>query len=116
VVGTGPSKFAKDQFTAESKDESKPVEGLNQVHKKRPVILCMGSEGDGLRLSIVGRADSLVTIPNSNPESVKLIDSLNVGVATGVLLHAINNKSAHLTWTHRTSASPDEGQDYDEDD
>lgn len=47
----------------------------------RPLALVMGSEGSGLREHVRSTCDYLVSIPMSGP-----VESLNVSVATGILL------------------------------
>ncbi len=48
---------------------------------KRPTVLIMGAEGKGVSDLLVKRSDDLVSIP-----MVGKLDSLNVSVATGILL------------------------------
>lgn len=61
-----------------------------------PTILVLGSEGKGLRTSVLRECGLLVRVPRADsgactvaPEHARLVDSLNVGVAGGVLLSAI---------------------------
>jgi 23S rRNA (guanosine2251-2'-O)-methyltransferase len=49
-----------------------------------PVLLVVGSEAEGLRRMVRESCDVLVTIPSPGA-----FESLNVGVATGVLVHAL---------------------------
>lgn len=53
----------------------------DQIDLRRPVALLFGSEGRGLPPGVAARADHLVSIPLREP-----VESLNVGVAAGVLL------------------------------
>jgi TrmH family RNA methyltransferase len=53
-----------------------------------PVILLLGSEGQGLGREALACADGSVTVPLERG-----VDSLNVGVAAGVLLHAYRQRS-----------------------
>lgn len=53
----------------------------------RPLILVMGSEGEGLHQGIKKKCDVIVSIKKFAKSST--LDSLNVGVACGVLLHQL---------------------------
>lgn len=55
--------------------------GLHEIPRDRPVVLVMGAEGDGLRRLVRETCSNLVTIP-----SVAGFDSLNVGVAAGIVV------------------------------
>ncbi|KAF9347534.1 hypothetical protein BGX26_000987 [Mortierella sp. AD094] len=57
-----------------------PVTGVD-----RPTLLIMGSEGFGLRKQIMNQCDTFIQIPCLST-SVSNVDSLNVSVATGVIL------------------------------
>ncbi|GIZ42114.1 hypothetical protein CKM354_000539400 [Cercospora kikuchii] len=62
---------------------------------KHPCILMLGAEGEGLRQNLRNRADYFVSIEGGHrAESVPVVgvDSMNVGVATGVLLEAFLRK------------------------
>lgn len=51
-----------------------------------PLILVMGSESKGVRPGVAKRGDLSLTLPLARPEAV---ESLNVSVATAVLLYAL---------------------------
>lgn len=53
---------------------------------KKPCILLLGSEGEGLSKQLRSKADYEVNIPNMSESN--LVDSLNVSVATGLLTSA----------------------------
>uniref|UniRef100_A0A383VRT5 tRNA/rRNA methyltransferase SpoU type domain-containing protein n=1 Tax=Tetradesmus obliquus TaxID=3088 RepID=A0A383VRT5_TETOB len=66
----------------------------------RPTVLVMGNEGYGLRATVKRCCTSLVQIEMAPPPSSsgsgsssmrqqQLVDSLNVSVATGILLHQL---------------------------
>ncbi|KAJ3294618.1 hypothetical protein BCR33DRAFT_720237 [Rhizoclosmatium globosum] len=67
-----------------------------------PVILVMGSEGEGLRKTVSAKCDKHLLIPNdsvaeigtldSDDQSKGILDSLNVSVATGILLTSLLRK------------------------
>ncbi|KAL1918870.1 uncharacterized protein VTP21DRAFT_2892 [Calcarisporiella thermophila] len=60
---------------------------LNQFSKStsKPLILVMGNEGKGLRPLVRRLCSQQVFIPHLNPRS----ESLNVSVATGILIHGL---------------------------
>jgi 21S rRNA (GM2251-2'-O)-methyltransferase len=52
-----------------------------------PTVLVMGNEGVGLRTNVRRACTSLVRVAGGNETST--VDSLNVSVATGIILHAL---------------------------
>jgi 21S rRNA (GM2251-2'-O)-methyltransferase len=63
-----------------------------QVRVTRPTVLVLGSEGKGLRTNVRRECAKLVCVPSGGGEqrgAAAGVDSLNVGVAAGVLLHAL---------------------------
>lgn len=79
VVGT----VGLEQCTSES-----AVVPCSDFKMSRPTLLLMGGEGDGLSPELHQMCDVLLTIPphrNLHPG----VDSLNVSVATGILLHSL---------------------------
>lgn len=69
--------------------EEKAIQ-LNEAPLEKPTILVLGNEGHGLRTNVLRKCDHQVYIPGKKPirESL-LVDSLNVGVCTGILLNHI---------------------------
>lgn len=62
-------------------------DGLGEVlHDDRPKLVVMGSEGEGLKQSILDRCDRMVTIRGSLEAARMGLDSLNVSVAAALLL------------------------------
>lgn len=63
---------------------------LNNVCNKLPVMLVVGNEGDGVRTTLKMRSDFFVEIPKGRNVEKDIIhgpvDSLNVSVATAILL------------------------------
>lgn len=63
------------------------------INVNQPRILVLGNEGTGLRRNVQAACDSLLGIDrlqqDDRPGSV---DSLNVGVATGILISHLKNK------------------------
>ncbi len=51
---------------------------------KGPLVVVMGAEDSGISDSVLRMADALVRIPMAGS-----IGSLNVSVATGIVLHAV---------------------------
>ncbi|KAF2768549.1 alpha/beta knot, partial [Teratosphaeria nubilosa] len=108
-----PSQFIFDSAKAgwkvyaavapDDKSETKP--GAKRTSSERvgadgplgrhPCILMLGAEGEGLRANLVNKADYLLSIGrgSSGKEVVDVgVDSLNVGVAAGVLMDAFLRK------------------------
>jgi 23S rRNA (guanosine2251-2'-O)-methyltransferase len=56
---------------------------LASCELKGPLVLVMGSEDEGISDAVLRLADDLVNIPMAGE-----IGSLNVSVATGIVLHA----------------------------
>jgi 21S rRNA (GM2251-2'-O)-methyltransferase len=56
---------------------------------EKPTILVLGNEGSGLRTNIKTVCDQFVSIVNNTPVNDRFsgsVDSLNVGVAAGILI------------------------------
>ncbi|KAJ1964706.1 Ribose methyltransferase [Dipsacomyces acuminosporus] len=68
---------------------STDLSGLKDLNS--PTILVLGSEGDGIQHGILERSDLNVCIP-TQADIPSYIDSLNVGVAAGIILSSINFK------------------------
>ncbi|KTW28168.1 RNA methyltransferase, TrmH family, group 3 [Pneumocystis carinii B80] len=58
---------------------------LDKYLSNSPTLLIMGNEHKGIRTLVKNKCDFLVTIPAS-PFTFSLIDSLNVSVASGILI------------------------------
>lgn len=89
--------------TASAKMTEQQIEELPEKHKKHltakmveaselslilnltPTLLIFGSEGSGVRTSVQVRSDFLIGL-NKGRQGDELVDSLNVGVAAGVLI------------------------------
>ncbi|KCV69363.1 hypothetical protein H696_03794 [Fonticula alba] len=91
------------------------VEDLSELEIRRPTIIVLGNEGRGMRTNVARLCNRLVSVPrvgrapvfaNSLPGgSEEVVDSLNVGVATGVILSEVV-RQAHRGWT------PELGSDF----
>jgi len=60
-----------------------------ELQLEKPTIVCIGSEGFGLKSKVLDVCDKFVNIPPSIKTGDSPIDSLNVSVATGIILHQI---------------------------
>ncbi|KAI8615220.1 Alpha/beta knot methyltransferase [Chytriomyces sp. MP71] len=63
----------------------------------QPLVLVMGSEGSGIRKTVSAKCDAHLLIPggqshDENDNGKGLLDSLNVSVATGILLSSLSRK------------------------
>ncbi|KAG5417366.1 hypothetical protein I9W82_004999 [Candida metapsilosis] len=69
------------------KDKFIKLGDLKTVLKRTPVMLVIGSEGKGVRTNMKLRSDYLVGVEKYR-ENDDIVDSLNVGVATGVIVQS----------------------------
>lgn len=94
VVST--SSYTSQSFQEEHHNKHKKVQqelkkktieptDLTSLASQAPMLLVMGSEGAGVRTTIQLRSDYLVGIPRGR-ENEGIVDSLNVSVASGLLL------------------------------
>ncbi|KAI5951884.1 hypothetical protein KGF54_004959 [Candida jiufengensis] len=68
------------------KDKFIELNDLKTIINKTPIMLVIGSEGKGVRTNMKIRSDYLVGIPKYRNDNDEIVDSLNVGVATGVII------------------------------
>lgn len=93
VVSTGTQSSEDDLALLKSnhakilKHKYIETSDLSSLLSKAPLMLVMGSEGTGLRTNMKLRSDYLVGI-NKGRNNDDLVDSLNVGVAAGILIDA----------------------------
>ncbi|KAK6465280.1 Alpha/beta knot methyltransferase [Scheffersomyces coipomensis] len=59
---------------------------LGGICSKVPVLLVLGSEGEGIRTNVKVRSDFLVSIDKGRTDEQNIVDSLNVAVASGILI------------------------------
>lgn len=64
---------------------NRPIHHWPETGVDQPTLLVMGSEGNGLRKQIMNQCDSFIQIPSLSTIHSN-VDSLNVSVATGVIL------------------------------
>lgn len=73
--------------TARSAARQMDTGDIKDLLKESPVLLIVGSEGAGIRTSLLHRSDGIVSI--GNRVAPLGVDSLNVSVATGIILGGI---------------------------
>ncbi|TKS89473.1 rRNA methyltransferase 1, mitochondrial [Collichthys lucidus] len=73
---------------AETKESNIPVTQCSNFQMTKPTLLLMGGEGEGLSKELLSLCQTLLTIP-AGRELFPGIESLNVSVATGILLHSL---------------------------
>ena len=85
------------RFLAKARDEGWDVVGaaadaraedVSDFSVRAPTILVMGNEGSGLRTNVRRACNRLIEIPRS-ASSAAGVDSLNVSVAAGILIHRL---------------------------
>ncbi|KAK9728629.1 hypothetical protein K7432_000905 [Basidiobolus ranarum] len=81
-----------------SSDGRQAIDPVAMSEINSPRILVMGNEGFGLRSLVSESCQIHVSIPSTNPTIAPFLDSLNVSVATGILLHmlAVNRKPSTI--------------------
>lgn len=65
------------------------ISSCDSIGINKPTILVVGNEGSGLDKDIVKLCTKSVTVESYNPSVPIGLDSLNVSVATGVMLHSL---------------------------
>lgn len=73
---------------ADIKEPLIPLTRCSDFQMSKPTLLLLGGEGTGLSRGLLSLCDSLLSIP-AGRELYPGIDSLNVSVATGILLHSL---------------------------
>jgi 21S rRNA (GM2251-2'-O)-methyltransferase len=61
---------------------------MAEIPKNRPTILVLGNEGHGIRTNVLRKCSHLVRIEGG--ESHDSVDSLNVSVTGGIMLHFLS--------------------------
>ncbi|KAI0965093.1 hypothetical protein F4678DRAFT_453827 [Xylaria arbuscula] len=79
----------------------------------QPTVLVIGSEGEGLTKPVRRQADHEVSIPSPAGGLSKVVDSLNVSVATGILCSAFLKKQSS-GMIEIEEASPESEQESEE--
>lgn len=73
---------------AEAEENHIPVTKCSDFQMTKPTLLLIGGEGEGLSRELLSLCQTLLTIP-AGRELIPSIESLNVSVATGILLHSL---------------------------
>lgn len=73
---------------ADIKEPQVPVTKCSDFQMTKPTLLLMGGEGEGLSQQLLSLCQTLLTIP-AGRDLYPGIESLNVSVATGILLHSL---------------------------
>lgn len=73
--------------TARSPARQMETSEIKELLNESPVLLIVGSEGEGIRTSLLHRSDGIVSIGDGTAPTG--VDSLNVSVATGIILGGI---------------------------
>ena len=94
---SGPSN-SSSSFTPSNKAARRTTSAAIAVDSplaKHPCVLMLGAEGEGLRANLVRRADVLVSVEQGERAAETRdvgVESLNVGVAAGVLMESFLRK------------------------
>lgn len=81
---------------ADPEESRIPVASCSDFQVTRPTMLLMGSEGEGLSGKLLSMCQTLLTIP-AGRDLAPGIESLNVSVAAGIMLHSLLTKSRCLS-------------------
>lgn len=73
---------------AEAEETQIPVTKCSDFQMTKPTLLLIGGEGEGLSQELLSLCQTMLTIP-AGRELIPSIESLNVSVATGILLHSL---------------------------
>lgn len=73
---------------AEAEESQVPIIQCSDFHMTKPTLLLMGGEGGGLSRELLSQCHTLLTIP-AHRDLLPGIESLNVSVATGILIHSL---------------------------
>jgi tRNA G18 (ribose-2'-O)-methylase SpoU len=80
-------KLKKQKYSVVALEQSRESMPYFKLNPKYPLALVVGNEVRGLPLSIINKCDRVVEIPMHGKK-----ESLNVAVATGIVIFAIINK------------------------
>ena len=71
-----------------TEDSSTVVTRCSDFQMTKPTLLLMGGEGEGMSQKLLSHCQTILTIPPFR-QLIPGIESLNVSVATGILLHSL---------------------------
>ncbi|KAG0671742.1 hypothetical protein C6P40_003149 [Pichia californica] len=82
--------FVSTIAPTDARNKSKQIntEFISELLQKSPVILVIGSEGAGIRTNLINKSEYLVAV-NNGRDMNECVDSLNVSVATALLVSKI---------------------------
>lgn len=83
---------------AEAEESQIPLAQCSDFQMTKPTLLLMGGEGEGLSQRLLSLCQTLLTIP-AGRELFPGIESLNVSVATGILLHSLLLSRRSTRWS-----------------
>lgn len=75
--------------SVQTKNRFLEVKDLSGMLLKAPVMLVVGNEGKGVRTNLLQRSDYFVEIPSGRNNRDKFLDSLNVSVATALIINSL---------------------------
>ncbi|XP_037547187.1 rRNA methyltransferase 1, mitochondrial [Nematolebias whitei] len=91
---------------AEPEESHVPVVPCSDFHMSKPLMLLMGGEGDGLSHKLLSLCQTLLTI-SAGRDLLPGIESLNVSVATGILLHSLlHQRNSPTCSSQQRTAAP----------
>ncbi|XP_068439666.1 rRNA methyltransferase 1, mitochondrial [Clinocottus analis] len=88
---------------AEAGESSVPIIRCSDFQMTKPTLLLMGGEGEGLSQQLLALCQTLLTVP-AGRELFPGVESLNVSVASGILLHSL--LSSRRSTGRRADATP----------
>uniref|UniRef100_A0A4W6E212 Mitochondrial rRNA methyltransferase 1 homolog (S. cerevisiae) n=1 Tax=Lates calcarifer TaxID=8187 RepID=A0A4W6E212_LATCA len=88
VFGVAQGWHVVGTVGAEADQSQIPVTQCSDFQITKPTLLLMGGEGEGLSQKLLSLCQTLLTIP-AGRDLFPGIESLNVSVATGILLHSL---------------------------
>lgn len=83
------AQAAEDGWSVVGASASSEAVECTQINVDRPTLLVLGSEGSGLRTNVKRACDTFVKVSSAEGLDGEIVESLNVSVATGVLLHTM---------------------------
>lgn len=90
-LATAIEKLKSNNFWIYSADITENAKNFREVDYANKSVLVMGSEGDGISALISKKTDVNIYIPMKNK-----VNSLNVGVAAGLLIFEMLKKERHI--------------------
>jgi 21S rRNA (GM2251-2'-O)-methyltransferase len=100
------AQAATDGWCVVGASASSEAVPCSEIVVDRPTLLVLGSEGSGLRTNVKRVCEKFVKVPSVAGLDASVVDSLNVSVATGVLLHTMLTlgRSNSESWSRRSTS------------